>query len=60
MTDRVSECIYPESSSCRGCSQSFNPELYDGGCMLHYNQTGSGKAARTGDDLETTARQGKE
>lgn len=41
MTQKVKECVYPESKNCRGCSHSFNPSLYDGGCMLHY-RTGGG------------------
>ena len=41
MTDRVAECIYPERKSCRGCSQSYNPARYDGGCMLHYEGGGA-------------------
>ncbi len=42
MTQKVKECVYPESKNCRGCSHSFNPSLYDGGCMLHY-RTGGGE-----------------
>lgn len=40
-TDRVEECVYPESVSCRGCSYSYRPDLYDGGCKLHYEQGGT-------------------
>ena len=36
MTQRVKECIHPEKDNCRGCSHSYNPALYDGGCKLHY------------------------
>ena len=39
-TDRVAECIHPERKSCRGCSESLDPALYDGGCMLHYGERG--------------------
>lgn len=46
MTDRVAECIYPERKSCRGCSQSYNPARYDGGCMLHYEGGGKGVTKR--------------
>ena len=27
-------CAYPEKNSCRGCSYSLAPYLYDGGCKL--------------------------
>lgn len=33
-TDRVDECVYPGRTSCRGCSYSYRPDLYDGGCRL--------------------------
>ena len=43
---KVAECIYPDRP-CRGCSQSYNPALYDGGCMLHdKNGNESGKKTR--------------
>lgn len=51
MTDRVAECIYPERKSCRGCSQSYNPARYDGGCMLHYE--GGGAKSLEALELET-------
>ena len=35
---RVEECIFPENVSCRGCSHSYRPDLYDGGCRLHYER----------------------
>lgn len=46
MTDRVAECIHKDFISCRGCSQSYNPSLFDGGCKLHYGKTpeGAGKS----------------
>jgi hypothetical protein len=53
MTDRVAECIYPERKSCRGCSQSYNPARYDGGCMLHYE--GGGAKSLEALELETAA-----
>lgn len=33
---RVAECVFPGYVSCRGCSYSYRPDLYDGGCKLHY------------------------
>lgn len=42
MKDRVAACIYPDSTSCRGCS--FNPTLFDGGCMLQYGAQGDSKS----------------
>lgn len=44
MKDRVAACIYPDSTSCRGCSYSFNPTLFDGGCMLQYGAQGDSKS----------------
>ena len=44
MKDRVAACIYPDSTSCRGCSYSFNPALFDGGCMLQYGAQGDSKS----------------
>lgn len=35
-SNRVEECVYPANVSCRGCSYSYRPDLYDGGCKLHY------------------------
>lgn len=40
MTHRVEECIYPERGNCKGCEQSYNPALFDGGCMLHFKAEG--------------------
>lgn len=40
MIEKVKECIYPESTDCRGCSHSYNPALYDGGCKLFYEGVG--------------------
>lgn len=48
---KVAECIYPERKSCRGCSQSYNPARYDGGCMLHYE--GGGAKSLEALELET-------
>ena len=48
---KVAECIYPDRP-CRGCSQSYNPSLYDGGCMLHH---GGGAVSLPASDLETAA-----
>ena len=53
MKDRVAACIYPDSTSCRGCSHSYNPALYDGGCMLHYE--GGGAKSLEALELETVA-----
>lgn len=53
MKDRVAACIYPDSTSCRGCSYSFNPALFDGGCMLHYE--GGGAKSLEALELETAA-----
>lgn len=53
MKDRVAACIYPDSTSCRGCSYSFNPALYDGGCMLQYGAQGDSKSLQP--DKRTTA-----
>lgn len=46
MISRVAECIYPEARNCRGCSYSYDPSLFDGGCKLHYGKTpeGAGKS----------------
>lgn len=44
MKDRVAACIYPDSTSCRGCSYSFNPALFDGGCMLQYGAQGNSES----------------
>lgn len=47
MTDRVAECVHPEFISCRGCSWSYEPSLFDGGCKLHYEKNtpeGAGKS----------------
>lgn len=35
----VDECIHPDNVSCRGCEHSYRPDLYDGGCKLHYEHT---------------------
>jgi len=35
------ECIRPDSTNCRGCSMSFAPELYDGGCMAQKREQGA-------------------
>lgn len=35
-TDKVPGCVYPDSVSCRGCSYSYRPDLFDGGCKLYY------------------------
>lgn len=43
MIERVQECICPERKSCRGCSYSYNPALYDGGCKLYYEGVGAGQ-----------------
>ena len=40
-TDRVEECVFPENVSCRGCSHSYRPDLYDGGCKLHFEKGGA-------------------
>lgn len=48
---KVAECIYPDRP-CRGCSQSYNPSLYDGGCMLHH---GGGAKSLEALELETAA-----
>lgn len=53
MKDRVAACIYPDSTSCRGCSYSFNPALFDGGCMLQYGAQGDSKSLQP--DKRTTA-----
>lgn len=53
MKDRVAACIYPDSTSCRGCSYSFNPALFDGGCMLQYGVQGDSKSLQP--DKRTTA-----
>ena len=53
MKDRVAACIYPDSTSCRGCSYSFNPVLFDGGCMLQYGAQGDSKSLQP--DKRTTA-----
>lgn len=53
MKDRVAACIYPDSTSCRGCSYSFNPALFDGGCMLQYGAQGDSKSLQL--DKRTTA-----
>lgn len=52
MKDRVAACIYPDSTSCRGCSYSFNPALFDGGCMLQYGAQGDSKSLQP--DKRTT------
>ena len=49
---KVAECIYPDRP-CRGCSQSYNPSLYDGGCMLHH---GGGAKSLDALELETAAK----
>lgn len=49
---KVAECIYPDRP-CRGCSQSYNPSLYDGGCMLHYEGGGAKSQGET--QTETAA-----
>lgn len=54
MIAKVRECIYPESVNCRGCSHSYNPALYDGGCKLHY-ETGGGAKSLEAQKLETAA-----
>ncbi len=46
MTERVKECIYPEKDTCRDCEQSYDPSLFDGGCMLHYEKTAEGAENR--------------
>ena len=43
--DRVEECVYPGNVSCRGCSHSYRPDLYDGGCRLHYERIRQQRAA---------------
>ena len=48
---KVAECIYPDRP-CRGCSQSYNPARYDGGCMLH---SGGGAKSLEALELETAA-----
>lgn len=53
MKDRVAACIYPDSTSCRGCSYSFNPALFDGGCMFQYGAQGDSKSLQP--DKRTTA-----
>lgn len=35
---RVPECVYPGYVSCRGCEHSYRPDLFDGGCRLHYER----------------------
>lgn len=52
--NKVKECIYPSRSSCRGCSHSYNPDLHDGGCMLHYAGHGEGEALQAAES-ETVA-----
>ena len=52
--DKVKECIYPIRNSCRGCSHSYNPALYDGGCMLHYAGQGEGESLQAAES-ETVA-----
>jgi len=44
MIAKVKECIYPENTDCRGCSHSYNPALYDGGCKLFYEGVGASKS----------------
>lgn len=43
MTDRVAECARPEAESCRGCKWSYAPNLFDGGCKLHYEREPDGR-----------------
>lgn len=31
---KTPECIHPEKWGCRGCENSFHPEVFDGGCKL--------------------------
>ena len=50
MTERVAECRYPEANSCKGCSWSYNSALYDGGCMLHYENSRGEKNPQTKED----------
>lgn len=33
--DRVKECKQQNKDSCKGCKYSYNPALFDGGCLLH-------------------------
>lgn len=40
MKDRVAACIYPDSTSCRGCSYSFNPALFDGAVCSNMERRG--------------------
>ena len=37
--DRVCECVHPDWRSCRGCEHSFNPDRFDGGCRLYYDES---------------------
>lgn len=29
-------CRYPGSTSCRGCTYSYDPSAFDGGCLAAY------------------------
>lgn len=52
--NKIPQCVNPERP-CRGCNYSYNPKLYDGGCMFTpgaeeellqiYNAKGPGAAA---------------
>ena len=52
--DRVDECVYPGNVSCRGCSYSYRPDLYDGGCKLYFEriQQQRAAAAKTTDEYD--------
>lgn len=41
---KINECIYPRRNTCRGCNQSLNPALSDGGCTLYYEGQGDIKS----------------
>lgn len=40
-------CIHPEreGKTCRGCEESFEPALFDGGCRLSGKGGGAGNSA---------------
>ena len=38
MYRRVSECVFATRTNCRGCPYSYMPDLFDGGCRLHYEK----------------------
>lgn len=51
---KIAECINPERP-CKSCTYSFNPALFDGGCML-YAPTGDRANLLEAPELETASK----